>query len=198
MFIAVPVPAAVREELRRLQDELRGRLPGQAIRWTRPEQIHLTLRFLGNVPADSVGELTDAVRRACASFAPIPLHAGRIGFFPQARVPRVIWVWVHDDWGHLTRLQQAATSVTSMFTKEPEEKGFTGHLTIARAQGLKPAPARILGEAALEMTNRVFGDWTAESVEIKRSELSAGGSRYSTLAELPLGGNTGCQNSAMA
>ena len=88
LFIALPVPAAVKEELRRLQVELRGRLPNGPARWTRPEQIHLTLKFLGDVSADRVTEIEKAVRTACAAFAPMPLRAERIGFFPQIGFPR--------------------------------------------------------------------------------------------------------------
>ncbi len=120
----------------------------------------------------------------------MPLRAERIGFFPQIHFPRVVWVWVHDDWGQLPRLQQAVAAAASAFTREPEEKSFTGHLTIARTQGMKSAQARILGDLALGMTDRVFGDWTATSVEIIRSELAAGGSRYTTMAEIPLTGRT--------
>ncbi|MDB6121383.1 MAG: 2-5 ligase [Pedosphaera sp.] len=188
LFIALPVPAAVKEELQRLQAELRRKLPSDCVRWTRPEQSHLTLRFLGNVAVDQVEELSAAVRAVCNNFAPLQLRAERIGFFPQIRFPRVIWAWVHDDREQLRLLQTALQEATASFTREKAEKDFTGHLTIGRTQSMKSAQARILGDLAQEMVDRVFGEWTADTVEIIRSELSSSGSRYFRVAEIPLGG----------
>ena len=188
LFIALPVPEPVKEELRRLQDELRERLPGNEVRWTRPGQIHLTLKFLGNIPVARVGELTEAVRTACSPFSPFQVRAGRIGFFPDVRRPRVIWAWVHDDHGQLPRLQRALDEATALFGSHKEEQEFTGHLTVGRVKALKPARVHLLAELARGMADRVFGDWTVDKVEIMRSELSAEGSHYSSVAEIALPG----------
>src|SRR4051794_27424374 len=90
LFVALPVAQSVKEELRRLQAELRECLSDGLVRWTRPEQIHLTLRFLGEVETGRVEELTTAVRGAGDRFAPFYLRAERVGVFPHARSPRVI------------------------------------------------------------------------------------------------------------
>src|SRR5436853_393662 len=96
LFIAMTVPDAVKAEIEKAQAELRAALPG-VVRWTKRGQFHLTLRFLGNVPADRVELLTRAVRDVCAGFAALRLRAERIGCFPDLRFPRVIWAWVHDE-----------------------------------------------------------------------------------------------------
>jgi 2'-5' RNA ligase len=186
LFLALRVPEAVREELRRFQAELRARLPGDAVRWTRPDQIHLTLQFLGNVAANQVEPLIAATRRACQPFAPMHLRAERIGFFPHVNAPRVVWTWVHDDFGDLPRLQKAVAEAAAPFCDHREEKSFTGHLTLGRIGRLPPAQARIPAELAVALTDRVYGDWTAGHVALMRSELSATGSQYTSLVEIPL------------
>jgi 2'-5' RNA ligase len=187
LFVALPVPAAVREELKRLQTELRQRLPDDCVRWTRPEQFHLTLRFLGEVDAGQVEALRAAVREVGDRFEPLHLRAEGVGFFPHGR-PRVIWVGVQDDRGELQLLQAAVREAVGDFTREKEEKDFTGHLTIGRSRNMKSAQARVLTELAEELASRVFGEWTADQIEIVRSELSAEGSRYKCVAAVPLTG----------
>src|ERR1700756_3628335 len=110
MFISLPVPDTVKEELRRLQHELRAHLPDDAVRWTRPEQVHLTLKFLGNVPVEQVEELAGAMRAVCGEFSPIAMRAEKLGFFPPRGVPRVLWVSVRDEREELLRLQRGGDS----------------------------------------------------------------------------------------
>jgi 2'-5' RNA ligase len=188
LFVALPVPAAVREELRGLQTELRTRLSGDCVRWTRPEQIHLTFRFLGEVEIGQVEGLVAAVRGVCDQFAPLQLRAERMGVFPHARSPRVVWVSVQDEGGELSRLQPALSEAAGRFTQHKEEKSFTGHLTIGRLRNVRATQARVLAEFVEGVKNQVFGQWTADQVEILRSELSPAGSRYSSVASLPLSG----------
>src|SRR5688572_14114046 len=89
-FIALPIPEAVKAEIGRVQDELRRALPEHCVRWTKREQLHLTLRFLGNVETTCVLELTNAVGAACQGFPALNLRAERIGCFPDLRFPRVV------------------------------------------------------------------------------------------------------------
>jgi len=145
----------------------------------------LTLKFLGNVAAPRVAELIESLRVACSQFKALPLHAERIGFFPNMRYPRVVWAWVHDGGEFLPKLQQAIESSVKNFTVEEPEGEFTGHVTLGRVQRIKRPQAEILAKKALEMVNRSFGEWTANNIELIRSELLPGGSRYTTLAEIP-------------
>src|SRR5262245_52579678 len=94
LFIAIPLPEPVRHEIETAQSELKRALPDHCVRWTRRGQFHLTLKFLGNVEAHRVDELTGNLRQVSVGFAPLRLRAERIGFFPDMRYPRVIWAWV--------------------------------------------------------------------------------------------------------
>lgn len=188
LFIAIRLPDGVKDELEKVQRELRHGLPQKAVRWTTRERFHLTLKFLGNVDAEKIPGLIDALREVCVSCPPLNLRAERIGFFPDIRFPRVIWAWVHDDKELLPKLQALIEAAVVGFTAEKAEEKFTGHVTLGRAKGIKRPEAEILGKLALGMVDHLFGEWTAENIELIRSELSSAGSRYTTLSEIPLAG----------
>ncbi len=185
-FIALPIPESVKVEIERAQDELRQALPKHCARWTKREQFHLTLRFLGNVETQRVPELAAAVGDSCQGFPALKLRAERIGCFPDLRFPRVVWVWVHDSAERLAALQKAIAEKTARFAAGEAEKDFTGHVTIARTHEIKRPQAQILANLAHRMTERFFGEWTADKVELMRSELLPGGAQHSVVAAFAL------------
>ena len=189
LFIALPVPEAVKDEFEEAQRQLRRGLPEGCVRWTSRPQFHLTLKFLGNVAAAQLDALRGSVQTAVQKFHPLALRAERIGFFPHARSPRVIWAQVRDREGQLPLLQQAVESAAREFTREPAEEKFTGHVTLGRAKRIHRREAESLFKLALGMTDRVFGEWTTERIEVLRSVLSPQGSTHSVLATIPLGGS---------
>jgi len=186
LFIAVAIPGEVKAKMEAAQAELLRVLPEPSVRWTRREQFHLTLRFLGDVEAARVEALGGALRAACRGFGALHLRAERVGFFPDLRRPRVVWVGVQDQAGQLPRLQAAVELATREYTTEEKEERFTGHVTLARIKGIKRPEAEALGQAAAGMAERLFGHWTAYQVELMRSELLPQGARHSTLASIAL------------
>jgi len=188
LFIAVTIPEDVKTKMGVAQAELRRTLPERIVRWARREQFHLTLRFLGDVEAARVEALGEAIRSACRGFGALHLRAERVGFFPNLRYPRVVWVGAQDQAQQLPRLQQAVELATEGFTSEAKEKAFTGHVTLARIKGIKRPEAEKLSAAAAGMADRLFGQWTAYQVELMRSELLPQGARHTSLASIALAG----------
>jgi 2'-5' RNA ligase len=186
LFIAVAIPEAVKAKVEEAQAELRRAVPDRSVRWTRREQFHLTLRFLGDVEAARVEALGEALRGACRGFTPLRLRAAGVGCFPDLRYPRVLWIGVRDEDDQLPRLQEAVELASRDFTTEEKEARFTGHVTLARIKGLKRSEAEALGQAAAAMKDRLFGQWTAYKIELLRSELSPQGARHSILAAVTL------------
>ena len=186
LFIAISLPSVVKDEIEKAQGEMRDALPPECVRWTKREQFHLTLKFLGNVEASQLPALADALRNASKNFSTLHLRAEQIGFFPNARSPRVVWVWVHDEKELLPQLQAAVESAVKGFTMEESEGKFTGHVTLGRVKLVKRPQAEILAQFASRLAHRQFGDWTAEQVELIRSELSSSGSRYTVIETAPL------------
>jgi RNA 2',3'-cyclic 3'-phosphodiesterase len=187
LFVAIPIPEPVREEIIRVQRELQPLVPRGVVRWARPDQFHLTLRFLGNVPADGVENLKKSVGAVCRNARSLSLRAEGVGFFPNARAPRVVWAGINDGAGRLGDLQRQIESAVGPFSSEPGEKNFTGHATLGRLKNPRPADTRGLAARAQSFEKRRFGEWTAQEIEIIRSELSPAGARYTTLAAIRLG-----------
>lgn len=126
LFVAVQVPDEIKAALERAQGKLRPTAPESAVRWTNPDQMHITLRFLGSVETERVERLVTELSLACREFGPLSLRAERIGFFPNDRRPRVLWAGVYDDTNSLVSLQQGVAASMSKFTNEPAEKKFVG------------------------------------------------------------------------
>jgi 2'-5' RNA ligase len=186
MFVALSLPEEVRAEVERAQSELRGGLERARVTWTRREQFHLTLKFLGDVEAGRAGALIEAVRAACRAGGALRLRAEGVGCFPDLRRPRVVWVGVKDAGGALGRLQRAVETACGAFAAELNR--FSGHVTLCRIKSLARPEADGLARQVQAMAARSFGEWTAGEVEVMRSELSPQGARHSVLAGVPLGG----------
>ena len=186
LFVAITVPDAIREEMIRVQCELQPLVPRGAVRWAKPEQFHLTLRFLGDVASDRVADLQESVRVVCAGAPVLLLRAQGVGFFPHARSPRVIWAGVNDDENHLAELQKKIEGGVRPFTTEQGNEHFAGHVTLGRFKQFKRLEIRELMARAEVMKDRTFGEWTVQKIEIIRSELLPAGARYTSLAALPL------------
>ena len=186
LFIAISLPEEVKDEIEKAQREMREALAGNFVRWTKRAQFHLTLKFLGNVAESRVAGLVTALREACLAFTTLQLRAESVGFFPDLRFPRVVWVGVHDSKEVLALLQNAVEAAAGSFTNEPSETKFTGHVTLGRIPRVKRREAEALEQVALGISDRFFGEWVADRIELIRSELSSSGSHYTTLANIPL------------
>jgi len=191
LFIAVAIPEDVKAKLAEAQSELRRVMPEHGVRWTPREQFHLTLRFLGDVEAERIEALGEALRRACLGFGALHLRAEKMGFFPDLRRPRVAWAGVHDREERLPVLQQTVDAATRDFTTEPKEERFTGHVTLARIKAIRRPEVEALGKAAADLAERVFGQWTIGRVDLMRSVLSSHGASHSTLEAVALADSPG-------
>jgi 2'-5' RNA ligase len=186
LFVAIAVPDEVKAQMERVQGELRRAAPAARIGWTRPEQFHLTLKFLGNVDAQRIEDLAEAVCGVCREFAPLHLRAQQVGAFPNFRKPRIIWVGLNDAQDRLAPLQAAVELACRNFTAEESQERFTGHVTLARVKTINHADVSSLAAAALTWTQRVLGAWTAGQVELRESQLSSEGAKHTLLKTIPL------------
>jgi 2'-5' RNA ligase len=173
------------DEARRAAAALAARLreePGcDAVRWTRPEAFHVTLRFLGPTPEERVPALVEAVRREAAGVAPFALELGAAGAFPDARRPRVVFVAVEPP-APLAALAAAVERGVVAAGFAPEARGFHGHVTLGRVReqrrrvrlpaGARSAPARL----------------PVDAFALFSSRPSPAGSLYTPLAQIALGG----------
>jgi 2'-5' RNA ligase len=180
-FFAVEIGDEARRAAAALVLRLREAGGCDAVRWTRSEAFHVTLRFLGPTPEERVPALVEAVRRETAGIAPFALELGAVGAFPNERRPRVVFVALepHEPVAALAAAVERGVVAAGF---PPEERRFNGHLTLGRVReqrrrvllpaGTRPSPAR----------------FPVESVVLFRSELSSAGSTYTPLAQIALGG----------
>lgn len=160
-------------------------MPTSAARWTRKDQFHLTIRFLGNIDESRVPTMISALRDRCSAFSPLNLRALGMGFFPEVRRPRVVYVGVRDSSGELPRLWQVVQAATENFTAEASEKQFSGHVTLARLGRLQPREISALKEQVNRQANSLYGEWIARELELLQSQLSPHGARHTVVAAIP-------------
>jgi 2'-5' RNA ligase len=187
LFVAIPMPETVRNEIIGAQQEMQRLAARDAVRWTKPEQFHLTLRFLGDVPAERVAALQEAVNAVCAGEPALRLRAQGVGFFPNVRSPRIIWAGINDGEGRLVDLQKKIEAAVQSFAEKPSSENFTGHVTIGRVKFLKRHDIEKLAAHAQAAKERLFGEWTANEVEIIQSQLLPVGAQHFLLAKCRLG-----------
>lgn len=176
LFLAIPLPEDVRTELRRLQRDLQPLLPPRAVRWTKPEQFHLTVKFLGNVPAADTDALRNSVRKVWAAAPPMRLRAEGTGFFPGARSPRIFWVEIKSLDGLLAEFQRRLELCAQSFTEKEDQKTFTAHVTLARFEKLRAHEMARLTNAIPSVIT--FGEWTAKEVQLIKSSLQPAGALH--------------------
>jgi RNA 2',3'-cyclic 3'-phosphodiesterase len=177
-FCAVELPDDVRERLREHIRRLREAVPEAAASWTRVENIHLTLKFFGNVDVKRIATLSKAASRATREFSPFQIGVGETGVFPKPSRPQVLWIGVRDPSGKLLSLQKQLENECAREGFEKEDRAYRPHLTIARLR--KPEGARRLAEAHLQIEFEPT-EITIKELILFRSELSSKGSKYTAL-----------------
>ena len=192
-FIAIQLSDDLKRQIERVQTDLKrqaSKLGGRGgLGWTRPEGIHLTLKFLGDIPETQVEALGEVLRRAASTVEPFVLEARGVGAFPNLRKPRVLWLGLHGgerEMETLRRLYAAVEEGAAELDFPKESRAFTPHLTLARVRD--SGPAGTLEQILAESQDRVVGAWTAGAMSLIRSELRQNGTVYTTLVEVPLGG----------
>ena len=180
VFCAVELPEDVREGLREHIRRLREAVPEAAASWTRVENIHLTLKFFGNVDLARISAISDAAARAVREFSPLKIGVGGTGVFPKPSRAQVLWIGVSDPSGQLSSLQRQLENECAKKGFEKEDRPYRPHLTIARLR--KPEGARRLAETHLQMKFDPV-EIELDELVVFRSELSSKGSRYTAVSQ---------------
>lgn len=184
-FIAIELAAPILERLGDLQSRMQQDLPPKLLRWVRPEGIHLTLKFLGEIPVEQVEQVGEVLRQACVGHAPFSVSVAGVGCFPNARRPRVVWVGVEEPSGALARLQRDVEGAVARLGFPPEGRRFSPHMTLGRVKGGGRQALEALGTYVEQAKVRV-GEMRVEAVHFMQSDLQPGGAVYTKLAIVAL------------
>lgn len=179
LFVALPVPVEVCTQLAPVQRELSAQaLP---FRWTRPEGMHVTLKFLGNTRPEAVSAITRELAQVAATSRPVHLVAHGLGCFPSRQRPRVLWAALSGDLSALAALQHDVELRLQRLGFPAVEGRFQPHVTLGRAAGSPNRMAGRLLPERLDPSQPRYGDWVADHVALVQSTLHRSGSVYTTI-----------------
>ena len=186
LFIAAELPDAFREDMARIGAAALA-LGIRGVRPVRAENAHLTLKFLGEVGADRVEDVLASMRLAAARSAPFSLRSGKLGAFPNADAPRVLWLGVDGGLAALRRLRDDLEDALAAIGFRRDRRGFAPHVTAARVRDLLSAAdrKRLMDAAAAVRPAPV--EFNVERLSLMRSDARPGGAVYTRLGEAELG-----------
>lgn len=176
-FVAFELPEEVKREAGKLIDELKS--TGVKATWSKPENLHLTLKFLGETTLDKVKFVTQALDEVAKKHTPYEASLQGAGGFPNAKRPRVIWVGVDQGAEETVRVAYDLEEVLAPLGFPKEERDFTPHLTLGRIKFPKPNPA--LAEKFEKSQQRFFGKWKVEGLALVKSTLHPKGPIYEVI-----------------
>ncbi len=183
-FLAIALPPDIRDLIKDIQEKLKPGLKG--IRWVRPEGMHLTLKFFGDVVQGDIVRISDVVIRRVVNNTPMELSIGSPGGFPSLKKPRVLWIGIGGDTQRLAVLQETIENDLEKCGFPREKRSFTPHLTLGRAvsrNGVIPGGEDVFGKTVKSDTCR----FNVRELILFESELKPGGAVYKKLAGFPLG-----------
>jgi 2'-5' RNA ligase len=179
LFVALEIPPAVRENLANFIKQLRPLAPQP--RWVRPENLHVTLKFIGETPTNKL----DAIRAALAairSAQAMTIEFRGLGFFPNEKRPRVFWAGMEAS-PNLKMFAADIEQATGKLGIPPEQRPFSPHLTLARFE--PPRLPEKLRAPVQENATREFGSLAAKEFHLIESKLKPSGAEYTTLESFP-------------
>lgn len=188
LFIAVELPQSALKALTEIQTRLQEARP---VRWSKETQMHLTLQFLGNVPAAKANQIVAALEeRVPSQNHPFELTVNGIGAFPNLKRPRVIWAGVRGETGRLQTLQTRVVEATRQIGFSPETRPFKAHLTLGRTdKRARSQEYAQIGRVIRRQQERIdhIAPFSVDHISLIRSQLKPAGAIYTTLAEIKLG-----------
>ncbi len=186
-FVAIDLDQGQRRVLAELQRQLKGDRSARIVRWVDPENVHLTLKFLGDVESSRMPAVEHALREACRGTAPFTLRLAGAGAFPNSRRPNVIWVGLEGEVGSAAALAKRIDDACASLDFPPEARAFAAHLTLGRVKrDAPPADRQSLGALIDRAQVGPAEALRVEQVNLMKSELRPGGSVYTRLAQVQL------------
>ena len=185
LFVACEVPDDIKETIGEVIEGLRQK-SGPDVRWIRPEGVHVTLKFLGEVPTKKLPAVKLAIQEAVVGHSPFELEFSTIGTFGGREGLRIMWVGIAGDVLRLEALVRAVNAALAVVGFEPERRPFRPHLTLGRVRDEVPTRRRAEIEVAVGKSGVPQVSWRTAQVSLMRSRLTASGATYEVLATFPL------------
>ena len=180
-FICFEIPDSIKSRINKLQETLR-KIDAQ-VSWSKPSNIHLTVKFLGNVESSRIERVSKALERSASGISPFEIEIGGVGCFPSPRSPRVLWVGVSTIPDQLRQLHANIDEQLEREGFERETRKFSPHLTLGRIRA--PHNSAKVAEALIT-TGFAAEAFIANDLILMRSDLKPAGSIYTPQTVIPL------------
>jgi RNA 2',3'-cyclic 3'-phosphodiesterase len=186
-FIPIELPDRIRILLGQVIDQLESQVPEGSVRWVPPENVHLTLKFLGDVSESNYEVLTTLLETQSQHYQPFNISVGGLGSYPNEKRPRVIWIGVEAK-SELYSLQKSIDAETVRLGYASEARDYTPHLTVGRvSRNLPSQEIRTIGDTITKFEVGFLGVVQVEALHLYRSDLKPGGAVYTRLFTARLG-----------
>jgi 2'-5' RNA ligase len=182
LFIAIEIPDEIKKEMVKVQEQLRKANIDAS--WTRTDGMHLTLKFLGEVPETKIAEIVNGLQKAAEGIGPLKLSVSGVGTFPNPKNARVVWIGLAGDIEKLSRLQVAVENAMVLLGMAREERKFTPHLTLGRIKYIRSRDTWI--KILEEIKDISLPGFEATSVSLMKSELKPSGAVYTEMGRVEL------------
>lgn len=181
-FIGIELPQHVHDSIQRVQDQLKPLMPD--VRWTKYGNVHLTLKFLGDVSIKKLDRVIEGTRKVAVKFQTFDLCLRGLGAFPNIRKPSVVWIGVSKGYDAVQKLAEELEASMERLGFPREKRAFSPHLTIGRVRDVRD-PAS-MERAFRETEIDVVGEFSVEKISVIKSQLDPAGSIYTTIGEAHL------------
>jgi 2'-5' RNA ligase len=186
LFIAVSVPADAFEACCQVIDPVRTSMLGREARWVRTDNLHLTIRFLGDTPFDLVPDVGLAVTEAAATVEPFRIELAGAGAFPDGRHPRTLWLGVDRGNDGLMRIIDALEGPLDRLGWPPDPRARRPHLTVARTDAVRGEVSHAIAGALADAATDWRTGFEVQTLTLFRSHLGGGPPRYEPIVEAAL------------
>lgn len=176
LFFAIPIPLEAIASITAVQRDLRSRIPTSGVSWTRPEQFHYTLKFLGEIEPDRAYKAIEAAQQVGDAEPPFELALAGVGAFPGPERPNVLWLGATEGAESVVRIANRLDAALARLRFRRENRPPTAHLTLARIKSYEAEAqaARAVAESTVGEVTRIG----IESMVLMQSHLSSKGSEY--------------------
>lgn len=179
LFIALPLTSGLRRKLEVITESLSQKIDG-GVRWSKAKNTHLTLKFLGDVKGDKVGEIKRILKEVAARHIPFKLEVGGLGVFPGFRRPRVIWVGVRPEGERLKLLVRDLEQSLARLGFKRERREYSPHLTLGRVKTKHSLPD--LREIFFSLEAESLGHLYVDMIVLIQSTLTREGPVYEIIS----------------
>ena len=180
-FIAIELPVEVKQAVRQIQNQLGKNIDG--IRWVKHENIHLSVKFLGNVEENRISDIAAAVNNAVRDFSAMNLKTGHLGMFPNVKRPRILWLGIEGDALEFIRMSKNCELELEKLGYEKADRENKPHITVGRirSSNKQKSLVNILKDIHIESI-----EFRADALKLMRSELNPNGAVYTTLQSVKI------------